>query len=127
MTIPLVLLERDWWLSLGRGGGGVGREVVHEGKVEVSKTLGFTEELIDTKSVNIPNLAHYCNKRSNISSSSLSFATNLRRIELEETFIGWTGQPSWGGLLWEMTDVLFQTLAYCLETTTIYFSRASFY
>lgn len=26
---------------------GVGREVVHEGKVEVSKTLGFTEELIE--------------------------------------------------------------------------------
>lgn len=70
------------------GGRGRGGARVHEGQVEVSKTLGITEELIDTKCVNIPNLAHYCNKRPNISSSSLSFATNPRRMESEETFIG---------------------------------------
>lgn len=45
-----------------------GSRGVHESQVEVSKTLGITGKLIGTKSVNIKNLAHCCNKRSNISS-----------------------------------------------------------
>lgn len=114
-----------WILGLWTGRTMEGREA----KLRLPQPQGIQKGLDnDAKNANTPNRAqHWARTSKTFPPPCRLLPANPAEWPWKETCTGWTGQHDWGGPLWEMTDVLFQTLTYCLETTIIYFSRATFY